>query len=147
MLKFVLILFIGLSNVPKTISCVTEYGQCDGLDYRGPTDCCAPLVCEFNNLWYSLCWATPTEPTTSPSSTSESAEVCQNIYNQCGGQNWLGRSCCVDSICTFIDLYYSQCLPDSSSSRSTDSTSSSSFSSTATSTSSILSNSTTTSNS
>ncbi|CAF3456064.1 unnamed protein product [Rotaria sp. Silwood1] len=71
---------------------------------------------------------------------------CQSVYSQCDGENWLGATCCIDSTCTFVDPYYSQCLPTSSSSSSTDSTSSSSSSSESSSTSSILPSSTSSEN-
>ncbi|KDQ55158.1 glycoside hydrolase family 5 protein [Jaapia argillacea MUCL 33604] len=60
------------------------------------------------------------------------------LYGQCGGLNWTGATTCVaGAVCTYSNAYYSQCLPASSSSSSTHSTTttSSSHSTTTTSTS------------
>jgi hypothetical protein len=35
--------------------CVTQDGQCGGLQYTGETDCCAPSTCEYSNPWYAQC--------------------------------------------------------------------------------------------
>ncbi|CEL60600.1 putative 1,4-beta-D-glucan cellobiohydrolase C OS=Neosartorya fischeri (strain ATCC 1020 / DSM 3700 / FGSC A1164 / NRRL 181) GN=cbhC PE=3 SV=1 [Rhizoctonia solani AG-1 IB] len=33
-------------------------------------------------------------------------------WGQCGGQNWSGPTTCVaGNVCTFLNLYHSQCLP------------------------------------
>ncbi|KAJ7124377.1 endo-1,4-beta-xylanase A precursor [Mycena epipterygia] len=42
-----------------------------------------------------------------PSAMAQSA-----VWGQCGGQEWLGPTTCVDgSVCTFQNPFYSQCLP------------------------------------
>lgn len=38
------------------------------------------------------------------------AERCNALYSQCGGQSWTGSTCCINSLCTFVNAYYSQCL-------------------------------------
>lgn len=41
------------------------------------------------------------------------------MYGQCDGAEWTGsKTCCSDSVCTFGNNYYSQCLPKSASSTS-----------------------------
>jgi len=43
----------------------------------------------------------------------DSAE-CAAAYEQCGGSDWEGVTCCADgSTCTVADEFYSQCIPDS----------------------------------
>ncbi|EED22610.1 endoglucanase, putative [Talaromyces stipitatus ATCC 10500] len=63
----------------------------------------------------------------------------QSGYGQCGGANWTGATSCVSGwTCTFLNDYYSQCLPSSTtlttSSHSTTSTTSSTATSTPTNT-------------
>jgi len=42
---------------------------------------------------------------------------CVPMYGQCDGTQWTGsKTCCDDSVCTFGNDYYSQCLPKSDSS-------------------------------
>jgi len=115
-MKFILIVLVGLCNLRKTTSCVAQYGQCGGIDYRGSTECCVPSICEHNNLWFSQCI-----PSSAPSTAG-----CSGVYGQCGGENWSGPTCCDYSICTYSDSYYSQCLRNSSSSSNSESTTSTS---------------------
>ena len=43
--------------------------------------------------------------------------ACRVVYSQCGGIGWTGpTTCCLGSICTFNNQYYSQCLPVTTSS-------------------------------
>ena len=43
--------------------------------------------------------------------------ACVSTYDQCGGVEWKGEtSCCSDSVCTYGNDYYWQCLPKSQSS-------------------------------
>lgn len=46
-----------------------------------------------------------------------SSEECAAKYGQCGGSTWEGATCCkAGSYCSEQSTYYSQCLPDSSTS-------------------------------
>ena len=36
------------------------------------------------------------------------------LYGQCGGANWTGAKSCASGVCTYVNDYYSQCLPGSS---------------------------------
>ncbi|KAL2265895.1 hypothetical protein VTJ83DRAFT_5247 [Remersonia thermophila] len=43
------------------------------------------------------------------------AQQRQNLWGQCGGRGWNGPTSCVDgATCTFVNEWYSQCLPGSS---------------------------------
>ncbi|UJR23216.1 hypothetical protein I4U23_026235 [Adineta vaga] len=116
MLKFVLILLIGFSNLPKTIPCVAEWNQCGGINYSGDTSCCDSLTCTELNPWYHQCLqgttASTISTTTTTTSTTTANQGCNTVYSQCGGQNWGGATCCIDSACIVSNPYYSQCLPD-----------------------------------
>lgn len=44
-----------------------------------------------------------------------SVQAQQTGYGQCGGENWTGATTCVSGwTCTFLNDWYSQCLPASS---------------------------------
>ncbi|KAH9944529.1 beta-glucosidase [Epithele typhae] len=44
----------------------------------------------------------------------------QQVYQQCGGIGWSGGTTCASgSVCTFVNAYYSQCLPGTASTSST----------------------------
>jgi hypothetical protein len=32
------------------------------------------------------------------------------LYGQCGGINWTGAKCCIQSTCKYSNDWYSQCL-------------------------------------
>ncbi|CAF1242939.1 unnamed protein product, partial [Rotaria sordida] len=55
MVKFILVLLIGLSNLSKTTPCANLWEQCGGIGWNGPKTCCSPYVCQYNNDWYSQC--------------------------------------------------------------------------------------------
>src|SRR4051794_16791534 len=40
--------------------------------------------------------------------------ACNKLYDQCGGQDFKGGTCCTDSTCKYSNPYYSQCLPTQS---------------------------------
>ncbi|TDZ17973.1 putative mannan endo-1,4-beta-mannosidase F [Colletotrichum orbiculare MAFF 240422] len=47
-------------------------------------------------------------------SLAAAASAQQVLYGQCGGQGWGGPTTCVSgSVCTYSNLWYSQCLPGS----------------------------------
>jgi hypothetical protein len=50
--------------------------------------------------------------TSAPPSTSATYTPgdCSKLYEQCGGENWKGPTCCSQSKCTFSNQWYSQCL-------------------------------------
>lgn len=53
-----------------------------------------------------------------------SVQAQQTGYGQCGGENWTGATTCVSGwTCTYLNDWYSQCLPASSSSTLTTTTS------------------------
>ncbi|CAF4566302.1 unnamed protein product [Rotaria sp. Silwood1] len=113
MLRFILILLIGLSNLPKTNSCVAQWGQCGGISYTGSKDCCAPYVCQYSNPWYSQCLTGQTQSrktTISPRSRTSVKKGCSALWQQCGGIGWTGPTCCDQSTCVVGNPYYSQCL-------------------------------------
>jgi len=43
------------TTTPGGGACQTHWGQCAGNGWTGPTTCCAPQTCKFNNAWYSQC--------------------------------------------------------------------------------------------
>ncbi|KAI8618490.1 hypothetical protein BC830DRAFT_1108550 [Chytriomyces sp. MP71] len=93
----------------------------------GAVDPCTAIVVTSSN---ALCGymvspttsAAPPSPTTTAAkpSTSSAAPVttqpvttqgnCSPKWGQCGGNNWTGPKCCVDSTCTLNNEWYSQCL-------------------------------------
>ncbi|KAH0585170.1 hypothetical protein H2248_008426 [Termitomyces sp. 'cryptogamus'] len=50
--------------------------------------------------------------------------VATTIYGQCGGDNFTGDTACTDSgtVCTFVNQWYSQCLPGTASASATSTT-------------------------
>lgn len=40
------------------------------------------------------------------------SSTCQSIYQQCGGIGWTGSTLCCASVCSVVNEYYHQCLPD-----------------------------------
>lgn len=42
-------------SAPSSTGTVTEYGQCGGIGYTGPTACASPNVCTELNAYYSQC--------------------------------------------------------------------------------------------
>ncbi|GAP92271.2 putative murein transglycosylase [Rosellinia necatrix] len=51
---------------------------------------------------------TTAAPTTTGGSGSGSGAA---LYGQCGGQGWTGPTTCAQGTCTFLNDYYSQCVP------------------------------------
>lgn len=47
------------------------------------------------------------------------------MWQRCGGLNWNGPTCCIDSTCLYSNDYYSQCTPTPGSSSSSSSSSAS----------------------
>lgn len=45
----------SITTSPPTASTQTEWGQCGGSGWTGPTACAAGLTCSFANPWYSQC--------------------------------------------------------------------------------------------
>ncbi|KAJ3384943.1 hypothetical protein HDU84_002570 [Entophlyctis sp. JEL0112] len=60
--------------------------------------------------------------------SSAASSSCAPTYSQCGGYEWAGPTCCIDSVCVYASMYYSQCLPsgDANTATSTSTTTSSS---------------------
>ncbi|KAJ3207383.1 hypothetical protein HDU83_001953 [Entophlyctis luteolus] len=48
--------------------------------------------------------------TTAKATSATANSSCSTKWGQCGGQGWTGPTCCVSSVCTFGNAYYSQCL-------------------------------------
>ena len=40
---------------PANAATVPKYGQCAGINYKGPTLCAAGSKCTYQNPWYSQC--------------------------------------------------------------------------------------------
>lgn len=60
-----------------------------------------------------------TGQTDNTGAVEQAAGSCSAVYGQCGGTGWTGATCCATgSVCTYSNAYYSQCLPGSSSSSS-----------------------------
>ncbi|RNA24451.1 fungal cellulose binding domain-containing [Brachionus plicatilis] len=80
------------------------WGQCDGLNWKGPFTCQTGLECVFSNKWYSQC-----------KTSNKNQEVNKDqgaIWSQCGGENWKGPLTCQPGLeCVFSNKWYSQCKP------------------------------------
>lgn len=75
----------------------TQWGQCGGKDYDGPTKCSNGWSCKKQNDWYSQCMEGPAD--------------IQALYGQCGGKDYEGPTkCAAPATCKKQDEYYSQCL-------------------------------------
>ena len=120
----VFLLLTGSSNANGSglhQSCSGEWDQCGGLSWAGPTSCCDEnLKCIAFSSYYSQCLADNNSASSrvlfSPSpSTSPLPEEspCSALYGQCGGHEWAGPTCCIESVCIYNNLYYSQCLDGS----------------------------------
>merc|ERR1712037_475114 len=47
-----------------------------------------------------------------PAPTTTPSNPCAGFWDQCGGQDWSGSTCCEPgSTCHFVNQWYSQCLP------------------------------------
>lgn len=70
--------------------------------YCNKTNICNTTI---NNPTSTPTTAKPTTP--KPTSTTN----CQAKWDQCGGINWTGKTCCITgSKCTYVNDWYSQCL-------------------------------------
>jgi hypothetical protein len=76
-------------------------------------------TCTFLWFWefnpgsppYTACWdisTNPNPPTPAPTSPTD----CSKLWDQCGGNNWKGFTCCKEGICKFMNEWYSQCVPN-----------------------------------
>jgi hypothetical protein len=94
-----------------------SYGQCGGIGWTGPTQCCGGYICVKGNDWYSQCVPAGTvslapvvAPTQKPTPVANTG--MQNSYGQCGGIGWTGPTqCCGGYICVKGNDWYSQCVP------------------------------------
>eukprot|EP00752_Nemacystus_decipiens_P016303 g14579.t1 len=88
---------------------VREYNQCGGTDYTGPTCCVQGYQCQEMAECYSEC--RPSTASSTSSSSSASSE-CSEGWDQCGGIEWDGPTCCVGgATCEEYNEWYHQCVP------------------------------------
>ena len=74
--------------------CVDLYGQCGGLQYTGPTDCCGSATCQFGNPWYSQCLPPPTESSASTAWTTAATTESSDRQSGVTTRYW---DCCKPS--------------------------------------------------
>ena len=75
-------------------------------------------TCTFLWFWefnpnsppYTACWDISTNPNP-PTPSPTPAGSCANLYDQCGGNNWRGATCCRTGVCRAQNEWYSQCIP------------------------------------
>jgi hypothetical protein len=99
------------------------YGQCGGIGWTGPTQCCPGFSCVKGNDYYFQCVPAPTAavskaPVAAPvaASTQKPSPAAntgiQNAYGQCGGIGWTGPTQCESGFtCVKGNDYYFQCVP------------------------------------
>lgn len=119
-------------------TCSSVWKQCGGVNWDGPTCCESGLVCNYQNKWYSQCIPSseptrqPTDPTTSSPTQGSTASPtrsptdeittskptaspdtsCASLWDQCGGENHNGPTCCEGTaVCNYQNQWYSQCVP------------------------------------
>ncbi|CAF0954541.1 unnamed protein product [Rotaria sordida] len=122
MVKFILVLLIGLSNLSKTTPCANLWEQCGGIGWNGPKTCCSPYVCQYNNDWYSQCLTGSAQSATTVSTGTLTTvnQGCSAQWAQCGGIGWNGpKTCCSPYVCQYNNDWYSQCLTGSAQSATT----------------------------
>jgi len=108
-------------------SCAGAWQQCGGRNHAGPTCCTEGYRCIVGNEWHSQCkpvTSTTTSsatvvPSTTTAMTSQTAPVtstqpasCAGAWQQCGGRNHAGPTCCTEGYrCIVGNEWYSQCKP------------------------------------
>eukprot|EP00928_Gymnodinium_smaydae_P065769 TRINITY_DN48867_c0_g1_i1.p1 TRINITY_DN48867_c0_g1~~TRINITY_DN48867_c0_g1_i1.p1 ORF type:complete len:468 (-),score=45.65 TRINITY_DN48867_c0_g1_i1:128-1531(-) len=103
--------------------CSGVWRQCGGKQWKGPTCCTAGLTCRKQDDYYSQCikgssgggisLPDQNQPAPTPSPPSSSGK-CSARFEQCGGNNWKGATCCESGWkCQRRDKWYSQCVHSS----------------------------------
>jgi uncharacterized Fe-S cluster protein YjdI len=95
------------------------YGQCGGIGWTGPTQCCAGYNCVKGNDYYWQCVPAPTAAASQPpvaastqKPTPAATSGIQNAYGQCGGIGWTGPTQCASGYnCVKGNEWYFQCVP------------------------------------
>merc|ERR1719438_690482 len=65
---------------------------------------------DVNMLWLDSCY--PLQDAPAPAPTTTPSNPCAGVWDQCGGQDWSGPTCCEPgSTCHLQNQWYSQCLP------------------------------------
>eukprot|EP00438_Fugacium_kawagutii_P022554 Skav202585 [mRNA] locus=scaffold1305:65778:68649:+ [translate_table: standard] len=110
------------TTITSTSACASKWKQCGGENHDGPTCCEAGLVCKYQNKEYSQCVPSDSTGSTTVPSTSSSPTTsqggCAGEWEQCGGKNHDGPTCCkAGYFCKFQDEWYSQCMRRRSSGR------------------------------
>ncbi|KAF5103374.1 hypothetical protein D0Z03_000223 [Geotrichum reessii] len=94
--------------VASDSSCASLYYQCGGLNWKGATCCEAGSSCKVQNDYYHQC----VKDTESDSAASVDDSQCQSLYQQCGGKEYTGSTCCQSgATCQVVNDWYYQCLP------------------------------------
>ena len=91
------------SSARRTSSdtCSNEWGQCGGVEWKGPTCCGAGLTCNKQSEWYSQCIRVKVEENT----------ACAGHWKQCGGIGYTGPTCCSAGLqCEQVNEYWSHCI-------------------------------------
>jgi len=89
-----------------TYSCGSRIDWLEHNKGMTPAEAYAEVAAEFPNI--CVCDNPPGPgPTPKPGN-------CADTYDQCGGSNWSGTTCCKGSCtCKFVNQWYSQCVPTS----------------------------------
>lgn len=112
--------------------CLSTSG-CKGIEYSGKLRLCEiwtrPDGIQASKTltgFTCLVYATPSKPPSTTTLTSTTTTLtttipvtttagCATVWNQCGGKNFKGPSCCeAGSTCSFGNEWYSQCKPSGS---------------------------------
>jgi hypothetical protein len=122
----------SMQQSEKDSSCVGAWAACGGQGHTGSTCCVSGYMCEAQSEWYHQCVpgtaaitaATTTkkaDPATTTAITTAAATVattqqsnaqCIAAWGTCGGQGYIGQTCCVSGhMCQEQSVWYHQCVP------------------------------------
>jgi uncharacterized protein YkwD len=91
--------------------CSKTWEQCGGKFWEGPKCCPADHTCSEIDEWYFHC--APVDSVAGDAAPV--AEPCGALWDQCGGNEWEGLTCCDAGLkCNKLSKWYSQCHPDHS---------------------------------
>ncbi|POY71092.1 hypothetical protein BMF94_5849 [Rhodotorula taiwanensis] len=94
------------NNGGSVSKCADAYGQCGGLDWKGPRCCPFGWACSKSNDWYSQC-----------KKTLDGSGCTNGEWSQCGGREYQGEKCCVKgTYCKYDSEWWSYCAAKPSSS-------------------------------
>jgi hypothetical protein len=89
------------------------YDQCGGKDFQGQECCPAGTECKADSEWYSKC--APIEERApafvlAMAAAAAPAECANKEFDQCGGKDWTGATCCqFGQECKADNEWYSKC--------------------------------------